>query len=154
MKKLFYTLILAVIITACGKDDNPTPPIDPKLVGTWELEYYYQDTANNPIEFDNAETYTRYDAELHSIEFNADTACGRIEIYSCAKMTCSYYTHQNQIISIESCSWWDNGYCYINYFIGNNVNYKFKNNQLIIASNSQNITSQRCVSYGYYKRIE
>jgi predicted RNA-binding protein with PIN domain len=151
MKKLFYIAALVLLIAACGKDE--VNPIDNNLIGTWQLEYYYRDDDNNPINIDKAESYQKYNSPYHSVVFNADTACGFNQHYIDEYISESYFVKGNKIFTNKICEYYQCSIC-SDYYIDLDIQYKIKNNQLIIASNSYSNTTQNlCVFYGFYKRI-
>jgi hypothetical protein len=167
MKKIIYLFALAVLITACSKDDATPNYIDNNLIGTWELEYYYRDDDNNPINIDRYTDYEYFDAILHTITFEKDTTCGLIlryyennEYYS----TWSYYVVNNNIYQPKVCNGWlpIHPPYYLEWNFGlDGLKYKISNNKLIIAANSAYYTGlpfpedyHLCGFYGFYKRKE
>ncbi|MDR0754447.1 MAG: hypothetical protein LBF04_03570, partial [Prevotellaceae bacterium] len=58
MKKIIYLFALAVLITACSKDDETPKYIDENLIGEWEMLECYQTTNNTGIiNIDSAKYY-------------------------------------------------------------------------------------------------
>ncbi|MDR1347697.1 MAG: hypothetical protein LBJ63_04595 [Prevotellaceae bacterium] len=152
MKKLFYLISFALLVACCSKDDATPSYIDNKLIGKWELEYYYRDDDNNPINIDNAENYTKLLSAPHYVIFNADTACGFRQDYIIGYYINSYTIEANKIKLNKLCEYL-NLAGIVDYFMETNLHYKIRNNQLIIGSNSWNYSTQDdCVIYGFYKR--
>jgi hypothetical protein len=77
MKKLIYLLILAVLITACSKNDATPSYLDSKLIGEWIAEGMHNHHSET-INLDTAENYIFYgiaDYE-YGLIFRPDTVCG------------------------------------------------------------------------------
>ncbi len=166
MKKLLYILISAAIIAGCSKEET----IQEQLIGTWELQYYYADVDNNPIDLSMAETYPKFD---HSgcvyLTFNKDKNCGLIE-ENCSFDTpeskqCSYtYSVDDLTIYKEYDCENDWGFsgpehaCSIGYT--SSMLYKINDGVLIIgfesitglAISSGVYYPVACIHYGYYTR--
>jgi hypothetical protein len=151
MKKIIYLTAFALIISACGKDDvNSTN----NLIGTWELEYFYRDSENNQINFDNATMYERFDANYppHTLTFTDVNECGLIEKFNNTDYQTHTYKINNNNINIEICESHLTGTP--NHLLGHSIKYKISNNLLILA---HVITiymngSYDIVIYGFYKR--
>ncbi|MDR1198430.1 MAG: hypothetical protein LBK94_05380 [Prevotellaceae bacterium] len=152
MKKLIYLITFALIVACCSKDDATPNYIDNKLIGEWELEYYYRDDDDNDINIDNAENYQKFYSAPHTVTFNADTACGFKDKYMSEYYINSYYVSNNNIHTTYFCEHYGVGASISDYLIGHPIQYRFKNNQLIIASKSISLQGVRCVFYGFYKR--
>jgi hypothetical protein len=153
MKKLFYLLTTAIIITACSKDDAAPKHIDNALLGNWELEYYYRDDNDGDINIDNATDYAKYSVGTgyHGITFSADTACGFTQMYIDGFEIYSYNTNSHSVYITHDCNTYHYSYSY-DYHIGYPIKYKLINNQLIIGSKSISRSGIYCVFYGFYKR--
>ncbi|MDR1349011.1 MAG: hypothetical protein LBJ63_11415 [Prevotellaceae bacterium] len=155
MKKLIYLLALAVLIAACGKDDATIiiKNIDSRLIGEWEVEYYYWDENGNPINFADTATYNRFDTPISQLIFsNAD--CGLTHKFSeRAYINCSYYTDNNVIHITKRCNYMMGGTYGLLLFLGfdeSDVFYILNNNTLTIAYENPN--GGKRVIYAIYKR--
>ena len=137
MKKLFYTTILAVMITACGKDSPDG--IDAGIIGAWELNCYYIDYDNNPTNFNNIERYEKHNNAKNTITFLSQSECGFIMDYPCVYIVVSYHTEKGKInITGNQACEQRNKVCdifeYDYYVLGENITYKKTQNKLILAS--------------------
>ncbi|MDR1347346.1 MAG: hypothetical protein LBJ63_02800 [Prevotellaceae bacterium] len=157
MKKLIYLITFALLITACGKDDATIKNIDSKLIGTWELEYYYWDENGNPINFTDTATYNRFDTPISQLIFYDAADCGLMHKFSALTyINCSYYTDNNVIHITKRCNYMisDEYGLYANLlFLGfdeSDVFYILNSNTLTIAYENPNFGKH--VIYAIYKR--
>jgi hypothetical protein len=146
MKKLIYLIALAVLIAACGKDDETLNYIDNKLIGTWELEYYYYDKDCNNIDFNLMTDYTlvipgTWKGKKHdSCTLVFDINKFKFYVHPNPYPGYSYnnnYNIVNDTINVNYKYIYDNTYCYdIAHADMGIVLYKIMDNQLLLAFKS------------------
>jgi hypothetical protein len=153
MKKLFYILIAGVLLAgACAKEDE-TPA--EKIIGTWELQYYYRDTIAT-VNFDTYEQNKRF-TEQNTLEIRADTTCGISETTEDTYYTANYHANDTCFYLGKTCSYNIDGFypTYTIYYSHSKFRYILKDNILITAVNDiykKNGDWFPCIYYGYYLR--
>ncbi|MDR1199084.1 MAG: hypothetical protein LBK94_08775 [Prevotellaceae bacterium] len=139
MKKLFYLLTLAVLITACGKDDVSINTNPKAIVGNWKSTYYYFDDKDSEIDIPNYNKYS-YQESIRSEyrTFLADTACGLLVWEDSDKKNIYSYTiNGDKIKSTGTCEINDD---HISLVVSNMKKWGIIDNKLVIAWTTYNVT--------------
>jgi hypothetical protein len=152
MKKLFYLILFSAVLVGCSKNEET---LAEKIIGTWELQYFYRDTLNNPINIDLATNYKKIESTSVRLTFNPDTACGlKTEYRSTYYVISSYTVNDSHIYATKSCTSTER-VGIPSHYINNMGEYKIIKDSLIVASNNFYIEGRRIknsISYGYYVR--
>jgi hypothetical protein len=131
MKKLIYLIALAVLIAACGKDDEMIINTDPNnIIGNWKSTYCY---FNNECEMDFTKYNTYYYQEYpypRYVTFLEDPYCGMICWDDATKKNIySYVINGDRISKTATCEINDDDMVF-------RINkWSIINNKLIIADN-------------------
>ncbi|MDR2653174.1 MAG: hypothetical protein LBC68_12845, partial [Prevotellaceae bacterium] len=161
-KKLLYLMTFALLITACSKDEVSINTNPKAIVGNWELEYFYRgervDDSNQQIDIDNAERYTKIDAQYsHTLVFTDLSECGLTQRYTDTDYSIHTYKVNGDNIDIsEPCekNISNTDVLMFHLTLGYPIKYKFKNGKLILGSLIDLYAGHtyNVAIYGFYKR--
>jgi hypothetical protein len=154
MKKLLCLLSLAAVMMGCGKDEE-TPA--QKIIGTWELQYYYQDVPGYlEIDFDKDKKYMLHRTSPATIVFSTENECGMMikegneEIISNKSYSIDYeYIYITDNCNNRSVSPYGD--------LPDKILYRISNNTLIFAGSGTYFESESgylyaCTNYYYHTK--
>jgi hypothetical protein len=153
-----------VLAAGCSKNEET---LAEKIIGTWELQYLYQDKDNNPIDLSVAETYESVEFDYCSLTFGTDS----VREYSGSDNNNYYYYAYFTYTIDDNCIYTNETtkntvpkynvpiYAALYYGTINGILYNLSNNKLIIGSRANYFiyypgtpVDESCVHYAIYNR--